>query len=141
MSPIINGMETDKFQPDFRNEDNNPTAIQLSHVYDLKDIKNAINAASIIVNQFKISNYQLLVYGSTTKDLDYTSECRGMFTNKTFLLRMFADDWNFAEMIGADGLQQNVFLMGLGNAPKVLPKGWLFLNSSQSVCIKSIRHD
>ena len=43
------------------------------------DIKNAIMAASIIVNFFKITNYQMLVYGSTTKDLDYTTECKGSF--------------------------------------------------------------
>ena len=31
-------METDKFKPDFSQEDRNPTSILLSHVYDLKDI-------------------------------------------------------------------------------------------------------
>ncbi len=38
-------------------------------------------AASVIVNVFKVVNYQMLVYGSTTKDLDYTTECRGTFTS------------------------------------------------------------
>ena len=38
MSPILNGMETDKFKPDFSQEDRNPTSILLSHVYDLKGI-------------------------------------------------------------------------------------------------------
>jgi hypothetical protein len=38
-------------------------------------------------------------------------------------------------MIAGEGLSGNVHLMGLGNAPKVLPRGWLFLNSSQSVSL------
>lgn len=42
MSPILNGMETDKFKPDFTQEDKSPTAILLSHVYDLKGICDAI---------------------------------------------------------------------------------------------------
>jgi len=112
MSPILNGMETDKFHPRPNLEAQIPTVVQLSHVYDLKDIKNAIRSASVIVNQFKITNFNLCVYGSTTKDLDYTAECR--------------------EIISSEGLSANVFLMGLADATKVLGSGWLFFNSSQS---------
>lgn len=112
MAPVLNGMETDKFYPKPSLESNVPTVVQLSHVYDLKDIKTAIRSASVIVNQFKITNFNLSVYGSTTKDLDYTAECR--------------------ELISAEGLSANAFLMGLGDATKVLANGWLFFNSSQS---------
>lgn len=112
MSPVLNGMETDKFHPRPNLEAQIPTVVQLSHVYDLKDIKTAIRSASVVVNQFKVTNFNLCVYGSTTKDLDYTAECR--------------------ELISAEGLSANVFLMGLADATKVLGSGWLFFNSSQS---------
>jgi hypothetical protein len=112
MSPVLNGMETDKFHPRPNLEAQIPTVVQLSHVYDLKDIKTAIRSAAVIVNQFKITNFNLCVYGSTTKDLEYTAECR--------------------ELISTEGLSSNVFLMGLADATKVLGSGWLFFNSSQS---------
>lgn len=112
MSPVLNGMETDKFHPRPNLESHIPTVVQLSHVYDLKDIKTAIRSASVVVNQFKITNFNLAVYGSTTKDLDYTAECR--------------------ELISDEGLSSNVFLMGMADAAKVLGTGWLFFNSSQS---------
>jgi glycosyltransferase involved in cell wall biosynthesis len=112
MTPIVNGMETDRFRPLRDLEENQPTVVMLSHVYDLKDIKNAITAAVHIVHKFKVDQYQLLIYGSIEKDPDYTKECR--------------------DMIASHGLTSNVFLMGLGAAPRVLPRGWVFLNSSKS---------
>ena len=54
----------------------------------------------------------MIIYGSVDKDPAYTSQCRAL--------------------ISAKGVDNNVTLEGLGNAPKVLPRGWLFLNSSIS---------
>ena len=110
--PVINGMETDRFRVDRGNEDKLPTAVMLSHVYELKGVMDAIRAASVIVNQYKISDYRLLIYGSLDKDPSYVSECRAL--------------------LASNNLQENVKLMGLGNAPKVLTRGWLFVNSSLS---------
>ena len=61
MSPIVNGMEVDRFAPHHELEEARPTALMLSHVYDLKDIKNAIRAAVFIVKRFGLKQYQLLM--------------------------------------------------------------------------------
>ncbi len=112
VSPVVNGMETDSFKPIHATEEKKPSSCMLSHVYDLKDVKNAILSAAVIVNHFKIKDFQLIIYGSLDKDLPYVEACHGI--------------------IASEGLQENVFLCGLGAASKVLPRGWLFLNSSKS---------
>jgi len=93
-------------------EDPLPTTVMLSHVYELKDIKNAIKAAAVVVNKFHLSQYRLLVYGSLSKDVAYVSECY--------------------ELIGANNIGEQVKLCGLGSPTQVLPRGWIFMNSSIS---------
>ena len=105
-------METDRFSVDRSNEEERPTAVMLSHVYELKGVMDAIRAAAVIVQKYGLVEYQLLIYGSLDKDPTYVSECRAL--------------------ISANNLQENVSLMGLGNAPKVLTRGWIFVNSSLS---------
>ena len=78
--PVINGMETDRFSVDRENEDSKPTAVMLSHVYELKGVLDAIRAASVIVNQYHITEYRLLIYGSLDKDPSYVSECRALLS-------------------------------------------------------------
>ena len=73
---------------------------------------NAIEAAAIIVHEFKIKQYQLLIYGSLESDPVYANEC--------------------ANAIVALNLSENVTLCGLGNPSSVLPAGWVFVNSSVS---------
>lgn len=85
---------------------------KLSHVYPIKDVINAIFAADKIINHWKLKSFKLFVYGSTTMDIKYVERCRSVIRQKN--------------------LDENVHLMGFGNATEVLPRGWLFLNSSKS---------
>ena len=78
--PVINGMETDRFDVDRANEDELPTAVMLSHVYELKGVMDAIRAASVIVNRYRVTDYRLLIYGSLDKDPSYVSECRALLS-------------------------------------------------------------
>jgi glycosyltransferase involved in cell wall biosynthesis len=112
ISPVMNGMDTSRFRPDIKREEQRPTAIMLSHVNPLKDVLNAIRAASIIVHIFGIVEYQLLVYGSLTADIEYAAACRAEIFNH--------------------GLGDHVLLLGVGNSSAVLPRGWVFVNSSMS---------
>lgn len=73
---------------------------------------NAIRATNQIVNVWNLKFFRLIIYGSTTKDVEYVANCKSY--------------------IASNGLGGNVFLMGSGLAPKVLPRGWVFLNSSAS---------
>eukprot|EP00741_Cyanophora_paradoxa_P012257 tig00020604_g11844.t1 len=112
LSPVVNGMLMGRFAPRRESERPRPTSVMVSHVNVLKDIKTAIQAAKVIVEEYGLREYQLLVYGDTTKDPAHAADCRA------FIL--------------ANGLETNVTLCGLGNAPIVLPRGWLMLNSSRS---------
>jgi hypothetical protein len=84
----------------------------LSHVWFAKDIKTALLAADIIVNQWGFKEYQLDVYGALNKAPIYSSECQ--------------------EILATKGLAPNVTLRGSGEPGMVLAKTWLFLNSSIS---------
>jgi len=64
ISPVVNGMETDRFSVDRTVEEKLPSAVMLSHVCDVKDVMNAILAANVIVNEFGIRDYRLIIYGS-----------------------------------------------------------------------------
>lgn len=66
----------------------------------VKDIKNAILAADIIVNQWGFTDYQLDIYGDMEKAASYSVECQ--------------------ELIASRSLGNNVALKGLGNPSKVL---------------------
>lgn len=109
---VVNGMEFKAFKPSREKESKKPTAIMLSHVYSLKDIKNAIRASYIIVHQYRVNDFQLLIYGALDKDTIYVRECKSM--------------------ISALDLEGRVLLMGIGKAADVLPIGWIFVNSSLS---------
>ncbi|ORY54778.1 hypothetical protein LY90DRAFT_702190 [Neocallimastix californiae] len=91
-------------------ENQSPLAVMLSHISPVKDIHNAIQAANVIVNDLHITNYQLHIYGSKEKDAGYAVESQNL--------------------INSLNLQNNVILQGLGNPSKVLPSGWVFVNSS-----------
>lgn len=110
--PVVNGMETDRFHVDRSKEEKRPSALMLSHVCDVKDVKNAIYAADVIVNQVGLRDYQLIVYGNLSREPIYATEC--------------------SAMISAMGLEQNVVLEGSGPAAQVIGRGWIFLNSSKS---------
>ena len=69
-------------------------------------------AADQIINVWNIKSFKLIVYGSTTKDVEYVAKCKAY--------------------IASNDLGDHVYLMGAGPAPKVLPRGWVFLNSSAS---------
>ena len=90
IAPVLNGMETDRFRVLRHNELEPPTAVMLSHVYELKGVKDAIKAAAIIVQEYGITDYQLLIYGSLDKDVAYVAECR--------------------QLIGSNNLGENVSL-------------------------------
>jgi hypothetical protein len=66
----------------------------------VKDIKNALMAADIIVNQWGFTDYQLDIYGDMERAPTYSTECQ--------------------EIIASKGLRDNVALKGLGNPMKVL---------------------
>ena len=87
------GMETDRFKVHRETEEVLPTALMLSHVCEVKDVKNAIRAANVIVHTYHITDYRLIIYGSLTRDSAYTNDCRNMVSSMS--------------------LTENVFLMGL----------------------------
>ncbi|RMZ75833.1 hypothetical protein DV737_g5106, partial [Chaetothyriales sp. CBS 132003] len=113
IDPVVNGIcNMDKFKPIEKIKSEKPTAVMLSHVRFVKDIKNAILAADIIINEWGFTDYCLDIYGDMEKAPAYATECQ--------------------EIIAAKGLGNSVVLRGLGSPTKVLETGWLFLNSSIS---------
>ncbi|KAJ3098922.1 hypothetical protein HDU96_010891 [Phlyctochytrium bullatum] len=114
IDPIVNGIvDLECFYPDRSAEYAEPDRFlvcMLSHIVTFKDIKNAILAANVIVNQFGIKGYQLDIYGSTDKVPWYTNECN--------------------VLIQVCGLEDNVRLKGYGDSQHVLNSAWLILNSS-----------
>ncbi|KAI9346980.1 hypothetical protein BDR26DRAFT_855462 [Obelidium mucronatum] len=109
-SAVLNGMNLKKFSIRRELARKTPTAVMLSHLSPMKDVLNAIQAAYHIVHDFKLTSYQLHVYGSLTMDVEYTEACK-----------VAIKDLN---------LESNVTLKGLGNPALVLPTGWIFVNSS-----------
>ncbi|KAJ3039736.1 hypothetical protein HDV00_011968 [Rhizophlyctis rosea] len=109
-TPVLNGMDVTKFKPNPSATPPTPTAIMLSHISPVKDVLNAISAANILINTFHLTSYQLHIYGSVDKDPSYTAECERAIAN-----------W---------GLADKVIMKGLGSPSKVLPTGWVFVNSS-----------
>ncbi|KAJ9624552.1 hypothetical protein H2203_005287 [Taxawa tesnikishii (nom. ined.)] len=113
IDPVVNGIcNMEKFQPIKEIKSKKPTVVMLSHVRFVKDIKNALLAADIIVNEWGITDYQLDIYGDMEKAPAYSVECK--------------------EILASKGLRDYVALRGLGSPSKVLEEGWLFLNSSIS---------
>ena len=113
IDPVVNGIcNMEKFVPIKKIKSKIPTVTMLSHVRFVKDIKNAILAADIIVNEWGFKDYQLDVYGDMEKAPAYSVECK--------------------EILASKGLRDHVSLRGLGNPSKVLEEAWIFLNSSVS---------
>lgn len=113
ISPVVNGItDVEKFQPVKEITTKKPTVTMLSHLWFCKDLKTAILAADIIVNQWGFSDYQLDIYGSIEKAPTYSTECQ--------------------ELIAAKSLRGQVRLCGTADPMKVLKQTWLFLNSSLS---------
>ncbi|KAI5367114.1 hypothetical protein Slin14017_G021500 [Septoria linicola] len=113
IDPVVNGIcNMEKFVPIQKIKSKKPTITMLSHVRFVKDIKNAILAADIIVNEWGFKDYQLDVYGDMEKAPAYSVECK--------------------EILASKGLRDYVALRGLGSPDKVLEEAWIFLNSSVS---------
>jgi hypothetical protein len=101
-----------KFSPVTTITTEQPTVTMLSHVWFAKDIKTALLAADIIINQWGFTEYHLDIYGALNKAPIYSSECQ--------------------EILAGKGLAPNVTLRGPNDPGKVLAATWLFLNSSVS---------
>ncbi|KAK5170096.1 uncharacterized protein LTR77_004680 [Saxophila tyrrhenica] len=113
IDPVVNGIcDMEKFKPIEKIKTTKPTVTMLSHVRFVKDIKNAILAADIIVHEWGFKDYQLDIYGDMEKAPAYSVECK--------------------EILASKGLRDHVTLRGLGSPSKVLEESWLFLNSSIS---------
>ena len=113
ISPIVNGItDSEKFKPVKEIKTKKPTVTMLSHLWFAKDLKTAILAADIIVNEWGFRDYQLDVYGSIEKAPIYSNECQ--------------------ELLAAKGLRSQVRLAGTSDPMTVLEQTWLFLNSSLS---------
>lgn len=113
IDPVVNGITNmERYKPIETIKSKRPTVTMLSHVRFVKDIKNAILAADIIVNDWGFKDYQLDIYGDMEKAPAYSVECK--------------------EILASKGLRDHVALKGLGNPSKVLEEAWIFLNSSIS---------
>lgn len=112
IDPITNGISNmSQFSP-LKPRTTDPTAIMLSNVQFIKDVKNAIYAAGVIINEFGFKNYNLVVYGAQDRQPSYAIETE--------------------ELINALGIQGTVKLGGFGSPKEVLKDAWLFMNSSLS---------
>ncbi|KAL6231217.1 hypothetical protein BDW75DRAFT_220749 [Aspergillus navahoensis] len=113
VDPVVNGItDMQKFAPVKEIKSDRPTVTMLSHVWYAKDIKTALLAADIIINQWKFDDYHLDIYGAIDKAPTYSTECQ--------------------EIIASKGLRGKVTLRGTADPMKVLENTWLFLNSSLS---------
>jgi glycosyltransferase involved in cell wall biosynthesis len=84
----------------------------LSNVQFIKDIKTAVLAADVIINEYGFKDYKLLVYGAQDRQPSYTME--------------------IYQLIFDRNLTDHVCLAGFGNPKEVLKDAWLFMNSSLS---------
>jgi len=113
VDPVVNGItDMQKFTPVKEIKTELPTVTMLSHVWYAKDIKTALLAADIIINEWGFADYRLDIYGAIDKAPTYSTECQ--------------------EIIASKSLRGQVALCGTADPMKVLEKTWLFLNSSLS---------
>ncbi|KAL2854894.1 hypothetical protein BJY01DRAFT_205040 [Aspergillus pseudoustus] len=113
VDPVVNGItDMQKFAPVKEIKSTRPTVTMLSHVWYAKDIKTALLAADIIINQWKFDDFTLDIYGAIDKAPTYSTECQ--------------------EIIASKGLRGRATLRGSADPMKVLENTWLFLNSSLS---------
>lgn len=113
VDPVVNGItDMQRFTPVKEIKAERPTVTMLSHVWYAKDIKTALLAADIIVNEWGFDDYHLDIYGALDKAPTYSTECQ--------------------EIIASKSLRGKATLRGTANPKKVLENTWLFLNSSLS---------
>ncbi|KAH0279928.1 glycosyltransferase family 4 protein, partial [Aureobasidium melanogenum] len=113
IDPIVNGIgNMDAFQPVAETRSKLPTCVMLSNVQFIKDVKNAVLAADVIVNKYGFTDYRLLVYGAQDRQPSYALET--------------------TTLINTRNLSANVTLAGFGSPKEVLKDAWLFMNSSLS---------
>lgn len=113
IDPITNGISNmEQFQPVETTRTTDPTVVMLSNVQFIKDVKNAIQAAGVIINDFGFKNYNLVVYGAQDRQPSYAIETETMISNL--------------------GIAKTVKLGGFGSPKEVLKDAWLFMNSSLS---------
>ncbi|KAK4981099.1 hypothetical protein LTR28_005924, partial [Elasticomyces elasticus] len=102
----------DSFKPVDKITSELPTTIMLSNVQFIKDVKNAVMAADVIINQFGFHDYRLKVYGAQDRQPSYALDTE--------------------RIISTRGLAGKVMLAGFGSPKEVLKEAWLFMNSSLS---------
>lgn len=113
IDPVVNGIsEMERFEPVDKIRSENPTVMMLSNVQFIKDVKNAVFSADIIVNRFKFKKYRLVIYGAMDRTPQYTSETEMIIKSRN--------------------LGENVKLAGFGNPKEILKDAWAFMNSSLS---------
>jgi glycosyltransferase involved in cell wall biosynthesis len=113
INPILNGIDNmAKFQLAGKPRTTRPTAIMLSNVQFIKDVKNAVRACAVIVHKFGFKDYQLIVYGATDRTPEYAAETQAM--------------------IESLNIEEHCRLGGFGKPDEVLKDAWLFMNSSLS---------
>jgi glycosyltransferase involved in cell wall biosynthesis len=112
IDPIANGInDIGSFEP-VECRSKTPTVVMLSNVQFIKDIKNAVLAADVIINDYGFKDYSLLIYGAKDRQPLYTME--------------------IYQLISDRNLTEHVHLAGFGNPKEVLKDAWLFMNSSLS---------
>ncbi|KAF3911696.1 hypothetical protein AA313_de0203910 [Arthrobotrys entomopaga] len=113
IDPVTNGIgNMGSFQPVTECISPEPTVVMLSNVQFIKDVKNAVQAADVIINTYGFRNYHLIVYGAMDRTPAYTVETQKIITSR--------------------GLTGLVKLGGFGSPKTVLKEAWLFMNSSLS---------
>ncbi|RAL10682.1 glycosyltransferase family 4 protein [Aspergillus homomorphus CBS 101889] len=113
IDPVVNGITNmERYKPIEKIKTETPTVVMLSHIRYVKDIKTAIMATDLIVNQWGFKDYRLHIYGDMERAPGYASECQ--------------------EVIASKSLREHVVLKGLGKPDVVLQDAWLFMNSSTS---------
>ncbi|GAM86496.1 hypothetical protein ANO11243_045100 [Dothideomycetidae sp. 11243] len=113
IDPIVNGIgNMDAFQPVKETRTKFPTTVMLSNVQFIKDVKNAVLAADVIINKFGFTDYRLTVYGAQDRQPSYALET--------------------TTLINTRNMAGKVTLAGFGSPKEVLKDAWLFMNSSLS---------
>jgi len=113
IDPIVNGISNmDAFEPVEEIRSELPTVIMLSNVQFIKDVKNAVLAADVIINKYGFDAYRLTVYGAQDRQPSYALETETLIATRK--------------------LSGKVVLGGFGSPKEVLKDAWLFMNSSLS---------
>ena len=113
IDPIVNGIgNMDAFKPVTETRSKLPTTVMLSNVQFIKDVKNAVLAADIIINTYGFTDYRLVIYGAQDRQPSYALETE--------------------MIINTRNLAGKVILAGFGSPQEVLKDAWIFMNSSLS---------